>query len=830
MSLITDWPGKSPCTDDGDWHPAAYHMLDVAAVAECLIEERHHSRELRDAIVLLVCLHDLGKMTPVFRAMMVEGQPQMYRHWEMTEVLLLELDQELGDVLGGTKHARAALVAAIAGHHGRPSALTPDCQERALSRSAEGLFAAAEFLTEVSALWPCASLDGLDSKQAQRLSWWLSGVTTAADWIGSNSGWFKACAEQMALASYLERVRPVAARAVQEAGLLPSPLKRGALYTFEARPMQTTSTKARLPTGPTLAIIEDETGSGKTEAAMILTQRMLRAGKGTGLFLALPTMATADAMFARARDTVGRLFDSPSLALAHGRSALSEQFHQIIGAELNGEDAVTCAPWLADGRRKALLAQVGVGTVDQALLGILPTRFATLRLWGLSSKILIVDEVHEMGDPYMAAELEALLTFHAAQGGSAILMTATLPRHQRARLLDAFADGLGATPQKEVTADYPAMTVFGLAGATTKAVKALPSQRGPVSTLRLPDAARAVSLLTAAVEQGAACVWVRNAVDDAIVAVDALRAAGVEADLLHARFALCDRKAHEARLLRRFGKIGEDRAGKILVATQVVESSLDLDFDVMVSDLAPMAALIQRAGRLWRHMAERPRETRPTPGPTLHVLSPDPADVSDARWLHQVLDRGAWVYALADQWRTADVLFRAGCIDAPAALRTLIEAVHGDAALPVPDPLADAEIKAEGERLAAGNRGAHNVVKLKDGYRKGGGGTPDTKYPTRLGVDQRVLALARTDDQGRLRPWAGGAGMEAWMLSEVQATAYRLDELALPDQQAADIKAVKQAWPKWKQDTVWVCPVASNGEICVGLQYEPTRGLLFTVE
>ncbi|MGD9866270.1 MAG: hypothetical protein AB7S99_23985, partial [Pseudodonghicola sp.] len=147
--------------------------------------------------------------------------------------------------------------------------------------------------------------------------------------------------------------------------------------------------------------------------------------------------------------------------------------------------------------------------------------------------------------------------------------------------------------------------------------------------------------------------WVRNSVDDAIAAGQAFKAAGITVDLLHARFALGDRKQIEAAVRERFGKDGKGRAGRAPVGTQVLESSLD--FDVMISDLA---ALVQRAGRLWRHMAERPRAQRPVPAPIFHVLAPDPAQVSDDRWLQAVHGGGAFVYPLADQWRTADHLFR----------------------------------------------------------------------------------------------------------------------------------------------------------------------------
>ncbi|GIX15257.1 MAG: hypothetical protein KatS3mg118_3216 [Paracoccaceae bacterium] len=329
-------------------------------------------------------------------------------------------------------------------------------------------------------------------------------------------------------------------------------------------------------------------------------------------------------MFRRLRPVLPRLFAAPpSLTLAHGRAALSEDYRDLALGTERRQDEPGPTDWLRDSRRRALLANVGIGTIDQALLAAVKARHAPLRQFGLSDKILIVDEVHEMGDPYMGVLLETLLRLHAAQGGSAILMSATVPRALRARLAAAFDAGAGRASGPDLDAPaYPALTVTG---APPRPVRPVGSARGPVRVERLPDAEAAQDLLQAAARAGAACVWVRNAVDEAIAAVQALRARGVPADLLHARFALIDRKRHEAAALATFGKDRAARPGRVLVATQVVESSLDLDFDVMVSDLAPMAALIQRAGRLWRHMELRPAAERPVPGPMLHVLAPDPA-------------------------------------------------------------------------------------------------------------------------------------------------------------------------------------------------------------
>ncbi|APH59724.1 CRISPR-associated helicase/endonuclease Cas3 [Granulibacter bethesdensis] len=825
-----NWPGKSSATPDGPEHPAAFHMLDVAAVAERLIEPFGMAPALRDALVVLAGLHDIGKISESFRAMLREGVAQPgFRHWELSEALFYVEDARIAARLGGTPLVRKMLYAAIAGHHGRPSehmlgALPPEARLsrelfRALKCVGEGREPAARLMDAFFDLWPEASLEGLTLAEATTLSWWLAGFCAAADWVGSNSEWFPPKTEADSLAAYLQQTRAIAARAVVEAGIAGTMVREGKLFDFALRPMQVACSTIPLPDGPTLAIVEDGTGTGKTEAALILAHRFCLAGKGRGLFDALPTMATTDAMFDRASRIVGRMFDNPSVTLAHGRAGLSVPFRDLVQrSRTGGPGEITSSDWLAEGNRRALLADVGIGTIDQALLSVLPVRFQTLRIYGLSSKILLVDEVHEMGEPYIAEELTALLKMHRAAGGSAILLTATLPMSLRSKLLATY-DGASDNPA------YPALTIAGGEAITQFPAEDYPV-KGPVKVERLDTAADAVTLLAGMAMQGAACVWVRNAVDDAIEAVEALRAAGVEARLIHARFALCDRKRIEAEILARVGKNGQGRAGFVLVGTQVLESSLDLDFDVMVSDIAPIAALIQRAGRLWRHMDIRPVSVRPVAGPVLYVLSPDPSLVEDERWLHGTLGKGAWVYALADVWRSARVLFTQGQIGTPDRQRALIEAVYGADAEPVPEALLKAEQDKYGKDSADRGLAWHNIVKFTDGYRKAGRGDDDVNYPTRLGEEVRVLRLARRTGLG-LIPWAEGEGEDAWALSEVSAHRKKLDALPLPDQSSPEIMKIAKDWPEWKRAQIRLCPVDEDGTICDGLHYDEECGLVF---
>lgn len=805
-------------------------MLDVAAVAEVLLSV--HPR--RDLFCLLIALHDLGKIGNVFRDMLLSGAAQDRRHWEVTEAWLRdpEIEEILLNRLGGGFHSLRPLVSAIAGHHGRPPRAVEYAWKQMRDRAgAEARADATAFVRACLDLWPEAKLEEMRQREAKTLTWFLAGVTTVADWVGSNADWFPPTAAGPALADYLDAARRRAPDALRAAGLMPPAPQAAPLFDFALRPMQQAARDIALPQGPMLAVIEDETGAGKTEAAFILAQRMLLAGKGQGVYVALPTMATADAMFRRARKVVSGFFRTPpSLTLAHGRAGLSVEFRDVRNTA-PGSDAPVCGDWLAASRRRALLADVGVGTIDQALLAVLPTRFATLRNWGLSRKILIVDEAHELGEPYLAHELATLLRLHALQGGSAILLTATLPLDLRARLSHAFAEGANQPFPEDRDPAYPSLSIPG--GASVRSFDPPALTKGDVAVTRLPDAEAALDLLARHAAAGAACVWVRNAVDDAIAAVAALRARGIEADLLHARFTLADRKRIEAGMMARFGRDGTGRGGRILIGTQVLEASLDLDFDVMVSDLAPIASLIQRAGRLWRHMDLRPAHGRPVRAPVLYVVAPDPAAVADDRWLQGVLDRGAWVYPLADQWRTAAVLAQTGTIRAPSGLRALIEAVHGSDARLVPPALEDAEVEAMGEGHARASHARQATIRIEEGYRDGSGGSDDAEYPTRLGQPTRTLLLLRRKD-GRLRPWSGDAEpadtfalAEAEALSEVSARTNRLAELPLPDQDDPELAAFRKDWPDWRKTSLTLCVVGEDGRICKGLAYDAETGLLF---
>ena len=870
LRLCRDWPGKKYLDEQSAEHPALWHMLDVGAVAQCLLKVRPLMDDgTNQALALLVALHDIGKISNSFRDMLREGKRQQRRHWEHSAIIL-QGSQFLAESLGGSEEVRHILYEATAGHHGGPrEVLAPTYLKQQHREIGEAAFADANLaIHAIVGLFPNASLEKVDEQSAIALSWHLNGLTVQSDWIGSNVDWFAVTEPGKSINECWQRALQGADDAIKKASLhVATPAKPSIEEILSPgvhpHPMQEAVQTCDLPDGPVLGLIEDSTGSGKTEASLILASRMMQMGKADGLFFALPTMATANAMLSRIEDVAVNLFDGkpPTLGLAHGRARLSDDFDRIKGRDgSNPEDGPHCGKWLSDDRRRILLSDVGVGTIDQALFAVLPTRFNGLRLRALSSKVLVVDEAHSY-DPYMDAQLERLLTFQARLGGSAIVMTATLPTQKRDRFIKAFQQGLAqpslsrgtrqphpeAIPKEQPP--YPALTITGKTARLTSVEPAkLAIRRTGVQ--RLSDPAEAVELIADASSRGAACVWIRNAVDDVIKSVEALNAKGIQADLLHARFAICDRLSKERVLQQRFGKFGGKREGRVLVATQVVEQSLDLDFDVMVSDLAPIGALIQRSGRLWRHMDVRPANTRSVDEPILHILSPDPGKVDSDRWLHSVMEHGAWVYPPTEMWRSAKVIFDAGELNTPSELRGLIDRVENVDPLPVPEVLESREFEYEGQKIVERQLARNSLIEVNMPFVQNVMRQvwDDEKFPTRLGVPQVTLVLACHSDSG-LEPYFStsnetGSTLYRWAMSELQVSWTKFKKL-LPDSlQDQDMDAceveemlfhrdkdkidrIKRDWSESRAKYTIVAPMESDGRLCEGLRYDATLGAIW---
>ena len=904
MNILDFWGKAQPRDPDkgSEWHPLVFHCLDVAAVGEVLIN-RHHGlrthlaqmmklseKEVRLIFRYLLCLHDVGKFAKKFQAKVPKYFPDCFK--DDPRRMAHIYDHGAGGLrLFDTDRASFNLpnnihsdiwrmfTSAVTGHHGAPPA--PLMDETLVTLRIDfgklGIEAAQEFMKQVHELLlpPMESLQ-IELDHVPQASFALAGLAVLTDWIGSNQNWFhyQNADDFEDLEAYWNHAQENAVQAVEDAGILPACIQRDRL-SYDAligamvnpSPMQTWTETVEIPKGPSLFMIEDETGSGKTEAALMLAHRLMAAGRADGLYIALPTMATANAMFDRLEAAYLKLFtqnSKPSIAMAHGARDLHRGFQSAVLRGARNEDSYSidvgqdkdsevtassaCAAWIADDRRRTFLSDVGAGTVDQALLSVLPTRHQSLRMLGLMRRVLILDEIHAY-DAYMQHEIERLLEFQAGLGGFAILLSATLPKESRKRLANAFSKGLGQDVDTAKidgnSMEYPLATIqSNSVQAATKVMGQTSRARSlPVRFLDTPR--EAIDEVKKAADSGKAVLYIRNTVDDALDAFTELKDRGLTPELFHARFALEDRLKKEELVIKTFGKDSEDdkRAGKILIATQVVEQSLDLDFDALITDLAPIDLLIQRAGRLWRH----DRKNRDG-DPELLVVGPEPVEHAGADWFGSVFPRAAYVYQdHARLWLTSRALKNSGVIESPDGLRTLIEMVYGGETEEfIPNELLESYFVAEGRAGAERSVATTNLLALKKGYvRDGGAWDIDIRTPTRLADDPQVTLRLGCTRNGRVEPYAFSEAPDelwrAWRLSEVNVTARRISGESLPVELAHAAQAAKSSWTRFDAEKILV--VLENtgqseltGEVLTGsdssektvmVTYSPSRGLNF---
>ena len=767
------------------YHPLVCHSLDVAAVGHVLLERWPQLRqrlagllgvEEREATQLLVHLlafHDIGKFARGFQAKVLDHfASELFGSFDGANP---QFDHASGGfyIFKGLKELRGGLpewkelyplIAAVMCHHGSPPRDQIKCPSLTDMLPHNSCDVVQLFVNSVGELLPPPSVK-LDGRRMVRASFVVAGFAVLCDWLGSNEDWFKYKDRRLlsSLENYWkEDALKHAEKAVSAAGILPARSAPARTFreltnsAFEPSPMQQWAEGVALPDGPLLFILEDETGSGKTEAALMLAHRLISGGRAEGLYVALPTMATANAMFGRLAALYKNLFavgETPSIALAHGRREMVKGFREAVlaagrrekpfGKDDSDETAsAACAEWIADDRRRSFLADAGAGTIDQAALAILPTRYQSLRLFGLGSKVLVIDEVHAYDD-YVQSLVCGLLAFQGALGGAAILLSATLPAGTRSNLVNAFAHAANGPEDDDPSACYPRATLWSReAGSRAFPIDGREDRARNLPVRTLNSVEEAFDIIETAAAKGQAVLYLRNTVGDAFAAFREMQKRGVNAMLFHSRFALGDRLDVEDRVREKFGSDSKppDRSC-VLVATQVAEQSLDIDFDLVVTDLAPIDLIIQRAGRLWRHNRPERQGTA-----ELFVVSPDPVDDPPADWYSAMFKGASYVYSHPGRlWQTARLLQREGAIRSPGGLRALVEGVYGAAADALPEALGTKSYDTEGKEGANRNQGQANVLKLSKGYDRGGAPWDvEERTPTRL-VDQpqAILRLAR---------------------------------------------------------------------------------------
>ncbi|AZA12559.1 CRISPR-associated helicase Cas3' [Corynebacterium choanae] len=516
----------------------------------------------------------------------------------------------------------------------------------------------------------------------------LTGLLIATDWIASDEQLFPYdnLPEQDRLERALSRI---------DIGHPWQPERSAGLTTFadqfdlpataEMNAMQTAVVQmASDCEAPSLIIVESETGSGKTEAALLAARELAANHGANGIFFAQPTRVNADAMFQRVRDWLERSNASSSsvvsMLLAHGKSAFNEQYVSLFrnryfqaqprsifdepGTGLQSGGITIEAPKWVRGRKTALLGSVVVGTIDQLLFAALSSKHLVLRHLGLAGKVVIIDEVHA-ADTWMNTYLTRMLWWLGAYGVNVIALSATLPVAQRDALCGAYLAGAKGLLQQPTVAtpvhgyprvtsvsrdcDVPKTTVIPLAGASkTVSVKFFVGDQDDIAehVIELSRIGGCIGVICDTVGR-AQQLYSRITTDSRVLAD------GTPVLLLHSRFLADQRASIETTIVQKLGRDATQRPKRLLViATQILEQGLDLDFDVLVSDLAPTDLLLQRIGRLHRHPSNHAVRPEAFRTPTIFItglLTPtsvaQPGDI--ARGIVQVYRRLPLLHTLA---------------------------------------------------------------------------------------------------------------------------------------------------------------------------------------
>lgn len=644
-------------SDNSSWHPLQCHMIDVAMVFLAIWRTLPASSRKWLSMTMglseedsckwlsfLAGLHDMGKATPSFQ-----------RKWDKAHSWLSDLGFDFPITASVTPHGTAgipliarlleergfeteyslSLATCVAGHHGvfPTSDRWIDLGTLHLGGAPWGsvqrrLFWLLSDLMGVTAL-PLPRQIGLEENAFLLVT---AGLTSVADWIASArdlfpyQGFVEPC-------KYIQDSKTRAAAALKRIGWTSLERRQtdfDRVFGFPPNSVQKAAMRVvDFLTEPALILIEAPMGQGKTEASLWLQNEMSVIQGLSGSYVALPTEATSNQMFGRVQDFLAKRYPEAqvNLHLVHGHASLSEDYRRLRPSSISDEDSgdsgsVVAEEWFLP-KKRALLSTFAVGTLDQALLSVLRIKHGFVRLFALSGKVIIIDEVHAY-DTYTSSLLDRLLSWLSAAHASVVLLSATLPRSRRMELLKAYSPqhpGLSEGP-------YPRIVWVSKTGAGSVS---FPREWSTEVRLRKIENVISVAAqrLVEAIEDGGCAAWICNTVTKAQQAYLALNSTLGDQDdcriiLFHARFPYEERQELENEVLRAFSKKGCRPRRAILVATQVIEQSLDLDFDLMVTDIAPVDLLLQRCGRLHRHSTtQRPTEMVT---PYLWLLEPDCID------------------------------------------------------------------------------------------------------------------------------------------------------------------------------------------------------------
>lgn len=634
------------------------HCQIVGQVAKHLVArypEPLRSKLFPQGACFAAAAHDIGKVSPFF----VEKLRRKFTRHDPVLKPRTDLDPNLENQWGG--HAGVSQVTAqalgvpkfvpeiLGQHHGfSPGVAGKNPHAEIFGGDAwhAERIKLVEFLKlALDADWPTIQ----DDAQART----VAGLTTVSDWIGSS-----ALFENPAL-PWAEKID----QALDASGFIPAEVKRGLSFeeVFGFPPRGAQQLLIDQVTGPGLYILEAQMGMGKTEAALYAAYRMLDAGTATGIYFALPTQLTSNKIFERFN---GFLKDILANDCKH-RSLLLHGSAELLETTDMGEEAKPGGSWFNQSKR-GLLAPFAVGTLDQALMAAMNVKHGFVRAFGLAGKVVILDEVHTY-DAYTGTLLDALVNLLRSLHCTVIILSATLNKDRREQILgcDLASDA------------YPLITSVPLGMKAEEHPVFVPDTHS-VSIKLVNDQQLAVSEAINRASAGQQVLWIENTIGEAQQRYLDFAAMGHElgfsCGLLHSKLTLEHRDAVEQKWVNLFGKAGHSvrgQQGRILVGTQVLEQSIDIDADFLISRFAPTDMVLQRIGRLWRH-----QETPRSPTALCEAWLLAPALEAAIENPENAFGNSAFVYSPYILCRSLQVWQDVNRINLPSDIRSLIERTY----------------------------------------------------------------------------------------------------------------------------------------------------------
>lgn len=590
--------------------PLREHLLETGYFAKILLTESAASctldilatmadgiskEELLNDICFVTSIHDTGKIHPFFQKKMnQEDDTHSFRH----EKYSAKEARKYFKTKGFDRRTSRMLADIIGDHHQNKQDNDQDVYdiENIADLDAEIVEIEDYFATRFP-ITPFTVKDGCTSAFCTL----LSGVLRCSDWASSSFGSELSENEYASEAAYIEAVKEKSRAFIAEGGLNPWQPRTHYDYTDLFSSFKNTSVTLRPLQGKMievigrhpaadLIVIEDQMGAGKTEAGLYAAMNLMASKNKQGLYFALPTGATAEAMLPRLQEMkdTADIFQDTDLKLFTGMAWMKD------GSESDVEDRIS---WTKSGPRK-LFSKFACGTVDQIMASAEALKAGDMRILGLCNKVLIIDEFHEY-DAFMLRILKKMLKWMKALGVPVIILSATLQKKTLKEICSVYEADLGAQD------GYPMITVAENGAATQHECRA--ATRKVYTSDSIPEN-EAVSAVLESVKSGGDTLYFANTVNRAIAMYHKLSEAAdpdTAVRLYAARMTPKSKELRGAEMKYLFGKDGK-KDGKrpqktVVVATQIMEVSMDVDFDTVFSELAPIDSILQRIGRMRRH-------------------------------------------------------------------------------------------------------------------------------------------------------------------------------------------------------------------------------------